>query len=1488
MKKILLIWGLLIGLLVHAQVAQITTGTAGTPAYNAGPVYRSSTSSSYDASRYSYLYTASELAAAGITSGVTINDLGWVKNNNATTTGGGIFRIYMKNSTATAYAAASETWANLNSGATLVYQNLNQAIPATMTPNYIVFALNTPFTYTGGSLEISVEWDINQVTGNPSTGTFDWLWSTVPNRIYGTGNTTLAGITTLSSTTNSISTIDDRRPFLQIGYSAGGACSGAVTAGTASASATAVCANIPFNLVLTGATTGGGITYQWQRSPAGANTFTNIVGATTMSYAVTNHTAASDYRCVVTCTNGGSTQNSNIVTVGLNTGGQCLNYCTPIYTYNCGSGDDLNSFVITGVAPSIISDLNTGCNGAGYYDRTTAFTPVNLLPGQSYPVQINTTYSSPDYEKVSIWIDFNDNGTFDAAEKLLTDLPLLQSPAFANANIAIPLTAPAGVHRMRVRAIYNTLGVDACSSASYGETHDYNVNILALAPCAGAPVSGTASATTTNACIGVPFNLVLTGYTFGGGITYQWFSSPAGAGTFTAIAGATTPTYTVASQTVATDYRCVVTCANSSQSATSNIVSVGQNLPSQCYCTPTGGSSSNSYYFNNITTTLGWTNLNYTATSYNAYVNTNTTVLTSPGNNVNISLATTGGSSYYYKVWVDWNGDGVFANPGELVLSNANYVATLSGTIPVPAGTALGNYRVRTSTSYSGVVPPCGPAPYGNYVDFTLSVVAPPTCLPPTNFTLQSATTTSATVQWTVPSPAPAGGYDVYYSTSNTPPTAGTVPQFSGVSGPSQLINGLTPSTTYYVWVRAKCSSSDISYWSGPVTVFTNYCTPTGGSSSTSYYLKTVTTTGGFTNLNYTANTYQAYVNNSATSFSVLPNNPVDFSMNGGTSNYYYIWIDWNNDMVFTPGTGPGGEEVYFSNGYVNTATGTILTTGRPSGSYRARFATSWSGTLTPCGAANYGNYVDFTFIIKPCSTVAPTNVTVNTITHNSAIVNWTPSPDNLNYRVYWKELTSATWTNSSVILSPPATSYPINTGLQPATNYEVKVVAICNGTEGTAPSVPFATKCDPAPPTVTISNITPNSAVVTWNPLVASAVYTIRWRKVGSGVAGWQSPPAPGTPQPPLNSYTITGLDSFENYEVQVSTTCVGASVANPWSNPEVFTTIRVCEIPPPGLTITQLTPTTAEVIWDAYTGAGATNSYVFRYRKVGIPSWTTVNVNTNTYTITGLLELTKYEMQVANVCTGTPGNFTPLYYFTTPTVVYCQMGSTNFVSEFISKVTVTPTGKPQMTNTTAGSQYSDYTGTPTKFIEMIQGSTGNQIVVDKKLGSGAKGGVAVWIDFNRNGTFDLNERILADGPNESTTASATFNVPTDAFVSMTDYKYVVMRVAMSKDAIPVNCTSFANGEVEDYTVRISKLPVANALNQTDIMIYPNPVKSTLNVKNISKKANYKIYSAAGQLISSGIILNNKIDVSRLINGVYMIDIDDVQGTAQKKFIKE
>lgn len=804
-----------------------------------------------------------------------------------------------------------------------------------------------------------------------------------------------------------------------------------------------------------------------------------------------------------------------------------------------------------------------------------------------------------------------------------------------------------------------------------------------------------------------------------------------------------------------------------------------------------------------------------------------------------------------------------------------------------------------------------------------------PTCKVPTALAVNGVVQNGATISWTATTPAPANGYAYYVSTTNTPPTVATVPTGTTTGTSVNLAPTLTPNTTYYWWVKAVCSPTDSSLWiTGPSFSTTQipatlpYIQPftgpndfgfvNGNQTNKWYYGSAAGNTGNsiyISNDNGTSNTYSTSTSSSNVTHAyrdiAIPAGTTigDFSFDwravgeGTTWDYLRVWLVPSSYMPvagtqITAGTGriqigQFNQQATWQN-YSNPTLNLASYAGAT-----MRLVFEWrndttGGTQPPAAVDN--------IVLRVCSTDTPVvTVTPASITHNSATLTWPQDPGGASYKIRYRPVGSATWLPTAGPIDVPAVggttqtyTFSGTTALTPVTLYEVEVAAVCNNTNiGVYSHNEFTTKCDPTPPNVTISNITPTSAVVTWSPLAASASYEIRWRIVGT--PGWEIPPAPGgTPQPPLNSYTITGLNSFVTYEVQVRSTCNGTTTANPWSNPQVFTTVRVCEIPPPGLTITQLTPTSAEVTWDAYTGSGATNTYILKYRKVGLPGWNNITVNTNTHTLTGLLELTKYEMQVANVCTGTPGNYTPPYYFTTPTVTYCQMQSTNSSAEFISKVTATPNGKPQMVNQTTGTTYSNFTGDPDTFIELIQGSAGNQITIDKNLGSGAAAGVVAWIDFDRNGTFDLNERILADGPNTNPTATATFSVPADAFVSMTDYKYVVMRVAMAKDAIPVNCTSFDNGEVEDYTVRISKLPAANTVDQTQILIYPNPVKTVLNIRNISKKAKYKIYSASGQIISSGLILNNKIDVSRLINGVYVIDIEDAQGTVQKKFIKE
>lgn len=100
-----------------------------------------------------------------------------------------------------------------------------------------------------------------------------------------------------------------------------------------------------------------------------------------------------------------------------------------------------------------------------------------------------------------------------------------------------------------------------------------------------------------------------------------------------------------------------------------------------------------------------------------------------------------------------------------------------------------------------------------------------PTCFIPTNVVLSNATSATVTATWTAPTPVPAMGYDIYYSTSNTPPTSSTQPNLTGITANPYIIQGLNSATTYYIWVRSRCSTTDQSAWSNVTSVLT-LCAP--------------------------------------------------------------------------------------------------------------------------------------------------------------------------------------------------------------------------------------------------------------------------------------------------------------------------------------------------------------------------------------------------------------------------------------------------------------------------------------------------------------------------------------------------------------------------------------------------------------------------------------------------------------------------------------
>ncbi|MDG5492320.1 HYR domain-containing protein, partial [Psychroserpens sp. SPM9] len=83
-----------------------------------------------------------------------------------------------------------------------------------------------------------------------------------------------------------------------------------------------------------------------------------------------------------------------------------------------------------------------------------------------------------------------------------------------------------------------------------------------------------------------------------------------------------------------------------------------------------------------------------------------------------------------------------------------------------------------------------------------------------------------------------------------------------------------------------------------------------------------------------------------------------------------------------------------------------------------------------------------------------------------------------------------------------------------------------------------------------------------------------------------------------------------------------------------------------PTNVAASAITPSTADVAWDAVPSA----TYDLRYRETGITPWTEVlDLTMNTYTISGLDNLTEYEVQVRSKCSVTTSAYSASEVFTT-----------------------------------------------------------------------------------------------------------------------------------------------------------------------------------------------------------------------------------------------
>lgn len=504
----------------------------------------------------------------------------------------------------------------------------------------------------------------------------------------------------------------------------------------------------------------------------------------------------------------------------------------------------------------------------------------------------------------------------------------------------------------------------------------------------------------------------------------------------------------------------------------------------------------------------------------------------------------------------------------------------------------------------------------------------------------------------------------------------------------------------------------------------------------------------------------------------------------------------------------------------------------------------------------------------------APINLAASGTTDTTTNLSWTASTDNVavtGYNVY---------NGASLITTVAGTTFNV-TGLTASTAYTFTVKAkdaagnlsaVSNNTSITTLPTPADTTVPTTPTNLTASGTTDITTNLSWTASTDNVGVTgynvYNGANLITTVAG--------------TTYAVTGLSPSTAYTFTVRAKDAATNLSDP-SNEANITTLATDTTPPSAptaLTASGTTATSTNLSWTAATDNVAVTGYNV-YNDVNLVN----TVAGTSYTVNGLSPSTAYTFTVkAKDAKDNLSEASNSVSITTTAnnLTYCASKATSSVYEYIDYV-----GIGGIANTTAGNggygNFTNQTG------NLPYGS--NTIVLSVGYKSYKyKDYWGVWIDFNQNGTFENSEKMVSTSINNGSNNSYSFSVPASALTGTTR-----MRVSLKRTSAATACESFYYGEVEDYTVNIGASTImafadtSENNSSTDIFsIFPNPTNSILNITNPENKGfSYRIITSTGVMIDSGKAAENSINVSSLIPGIYIVELNDGSQVFTKTFIK-
>lgn len=136
----------------------------------------------------------------------------------------------------------------------------------------------------------------------------------------------------------------------------------------------------------------------------------------------------------------------------------------------------------------------------------------------------------------------------------------------------------------------------------------------------------------------------------------------------------------------------------------------------------------------------------------------------------------------------------------------------------------------------------------------------------------------------------------------------------------------------------------------------------------------------------------------------------------------------------------------------------------------------------------------------------------------------------------------------------------------------------------------------------------------------------------------------------------------------------------------------------------------------------------------------------------------------------------------------------------------------------------------------------------------------------------------------------SVSFMVPDD--IPAQPIKLIVTSVDPKKSTgKSITDDTRVHGQVtEEYKMNITNAVMKNmAANEESVTVYPNPVKNIINIRTRKQgDLSYQLLNAGGQVVLSGTINNNSINVEAIPSGAYILEVVQQNNVTTHKLIKQ